>query len=159
MESNIHIFQREALATRKCDGKTDDPEWLDEYLQYAYYPSVKDVVSLRGKVAKWRIVYERAVKPARNKYLAHREKADHAEVQALYAGGTIRELWRLTIFLHQLNEVLWEQLHNGKKPIFLSLRHSVKSIYDAKRQSNALHESIIADVKKLMQFIEHATPQ
>ena len=38
------------------------------------------------------------------------------------------------------------------------LRHSVKSIYDAKQQGSAPHESMIADVKKLMQFIEKATP-
>ena len=158
MEKNLHLFQREALATRKRYGNTEDPEWLHEYLQHAYYPTTKDIARLRDKVAKWRLVYERAVKPARNKYLAHREKADHAQVQALFAGGTIRELWRLTTFLLQLNEVLWEQLHNGRKPVFRSLRHSVKSIYDAKQHSSAPHESIVADVKKLMQFIEYATP-
>lgn len=158
MEKNLYLFQREALATRKREGRTDDPEWLSQYLQQAYYPTAKDVARLREMVAKYRLVYERAVKPARNKYLAHREKEDRAEVQALFAGATVRELWRLTTFLLQLNEVLWQQLHNGRKPIFRLLRHSVKSIYDAEHQSSAPHESMVSDVKKLMQFIEHSTP-
>lgn len=159
MEKNLHMFQVEALAARKRDGKTYEPEWLDGYLRNAYYPTIKDVVRLRLKVAKWRLVYERAVKPARNKYLAHREKTDYSEVQSLFAGGTIRELWRLTTFLLQLNEALWQLLHNGRKPVLLPLRHSVKSIYDAKRQSTAPHESMIADVKKLMQSIEKISPK
>jgi predicted nucleic acid-binding protein len=156
MENNLIMFQRDALAVRKQDGKTEKPEWLEEYLLDAYYPTTKDVEKLRKKVAQWRLVYERAIKPVRNKYLAHREKTHYVEVQALFAGGTIRELWRLTTFLLQLNDALWEQLHNGKKPIFRSVRHSVKSIYDAKSQRNAPHESIVADTKKLMQFIENA---
>lgn len=109
-------------------------------------------------VSKYRTIYERAIKPARNKYLAHREKEDRTEVQALFAGGTVRELWRLTTFLLQLHTVLWELLHNGKKPVFRSVRHSVKSIYDAPYQRSTPHERMVADVKKLMQFIEQATP-
>ena len=69
----------------------------------------------------------------------------------------MRELRRLTTFLLQLNEVLWQQLHNGRRPVFRSLRHSVKSIYDAEQQFGAPHESMVSDVKKLMHMIEHAT--
>jgi hypothetical protein len=99
LEANLHIFQCEALAERKRDGKTVDPPWLAEYLTRAYYPTAKDVARLRKKVDAYRLVYERAVKPARNKYLAHREKQHHAEVSALFGGGTIKDLWRLTTFL------------------------------------------------------------
>ena len=69
----------------------------------------------------------------------------------------MRELRRLTTFLLQLNEVLWQQLHNGRRPVFRSLRHSVKSIYDAEQQFGAPHESMVSDVKKLMHMIEQAT--
>ena len=156
MEQNLQLFQRVALATRKREGRTDDPAWLGEYLQGAYYPTPKDVAHLRGMVARYRLVYERAIKPARNKYFAHREKEGDADVQALFAGGTVRELWRLTTFLLQLNEVLWQLLHNGRRPVFRSLRHSVKSIFDAKQQFGAPHESMVSDVKKLMHMIEQA---
>jgi len=156
MEKNLELFQREGLASRKRNGSEIDPPWLPEYLERAYYPTIKDVNRLRAMVEKYRVIYERAIKPARNKYLAHREKEEHAEVKALFAGGTVRELWRLTTFLYQLYEVLWEQLHNGRRPVFRSLRHSVKSIYDASNQRTSPHERMVADVKKLMQFIETA---
>lgn len=158
MENNLGLFQREELASRKHNGSEIDPLWLPEYLERAYYPTIKDVNRIRTLVEKYRVIYERAIKPARNKYLAHREKQEHAEVKALFARGTVRELWRLTTFLYQLHEVLWEQLHNGRRPVFRSLRHSVKSIYDASNQRTSPHEHIVADVKKLMQFIETATP-
>jgi hypothetical protein len=157
MERNIDIFQRDALAQRKRDGRAVDPPWLAEYLARAYYPTVKDVVRLRGMVAN-RVIYDRAIKPSRNKCLAHREKQERTEVQALFAGGTVRELWRLTTFLLQLHTALWELLQNGRKPVFRSVRHSVRSIYDAVHQRTAPHESMVADVKKLMRFIETATP-
>lgn len=156
MENNLHAFQRDALAERKRDGKSEDPEWLAEYLENAHYPNIKDITRLRGLIAKYRLIYERAVRPVRNKYLAHREKEDAAEIKALFAAGTIKEFWRLTTFLLQLNEMLWEQYYNGRKPVLRPVRHSVKSIFDAEHQRSTPHESIISDVKKLMYFIEHA---
>lgn len=158
LEANLHIFQHEALAERKRDGNTVDPPWLVEYLAKSYYPTTKDATHLRQKVDDYRVIYERAVKPARNKYLAHREKQEHSEVNALFGGGTIKDLWRLTTFLLQLHSVLWEMLHNGKKPIFRPIRYSVKTIFDAKTQRSQTHESIIHEVKKLMSFIETAIP-
>lgn len=156
MEHDLYLFQMEALADRKRDGRSEDPDWLAGYLARAHYPTARDVAHLRNMVAKYRAVYERAIKPGRNKYLAHREKENPTEVRALFAGGTVRELWKLASFLVQLNEVLWQQLNNGRKPVFRSLRHSVKSIYDAERQGTSPHESIVSDVKRLMLFIEHA---
>lgn len=158
MERNLDLFQREALASRKRNGSVDDPPWLLEYLENAYYPTVKDVKRLRGMVDKYRVIYERGVKPARNKYLAHREKESYSEVKELFGRGTVRELWRLTTFLHQLYEVLWQQFHNGHRPVFRSLRHSVRSIYDASHQRSSPHEHVVSDVKKLMQFLETAIP-
>ena len=157
MEHNIHLFQRDALASRKREDRTDDPDWLEDLLKSAYYLKSNDIVRLRKMVNKNRDIYNRAIMLVRHNYLAHRGIVDQAEVQKLYASGKIRELWRLTTFLLQLHSVLWEQYHNGRKPAFRSVRHSVKSIYDAEQQRSVPHESIVSDVKKLMQFIEFAT--
>ena len=157
MEKNLGIFQREALALRKRGSEDVDPPWLSEYLDRAYYPSIKDINRLRSLVERYRAIYDRAIKPARHKYLAHREKEEPAEVQELFAGGKVREIWRLITFIYQLYEVLWEQFHNGRRPVFRSIRYSLNSIYDAARQRSVPHEQIVADVKKLMEFIETAT--
>ena len=156
MEQSLDLFQCKALAERKRDGKTIDPEWLEEYLKSAYFPIVADIARLRKMVKKYREIYNRAVMPVRHNYLAHRGEVDREKVQKLYANGKISELRRLSTFLLQLRSVLWQQYHNGKKPVFRSVRHSVKSIYDAEHQGNSPNESIVSDVKKLMKFIELA---
>ncbi|MFH1033787.1 MAG: transposase [Pseudomonadota bacterium] len=158
MEKSIVIFQKEALASRKRGEGTIDPPWLSEYLDSAYYPTIKDVKKIKAKVDEYRVVYERAIRPVRNKYIAHREKEERAEVKALYSNGTVGDLWRLTTFLCQLHEVIWELLHNGRRPVFRPVRRSVKAIYDATTQRSLPPEKIVADVKILMQFIETATP-
>jgi AbiU2 len=157
-EANLHLFSRESLAERKRDGKLEESAWLHTYLSRAHFPNAKDVVRLRAKVAEYRAVYDRAVKPARHKYIAHREKEESMEVQALFAGGKVRELWRMVTFLHALYTALWEQYHNGRKPVLRALRFSVGTIYDAKHQRSSPHEAVISDTKKLMQFIERAPP-
>jgi hypothetical protein len=156
MEASLHIFQREALAVRKQAGAKLDPKQLQTYLDRAYFPTVADVTRLRKMLAKYRAIYDRVIRPARNKYLAHREKQGQLEIEALFASGTVQELWRLATFLLQLEKILWEQLNNGRKPLFRSSRHSVKSMYDAPRQGNKAHELMVADVKRLMKFMESA---
>jgi hypothetical protein len=98
-ESSPNDFSREALTARKREGRSEDPEWLSEYLEKSHYPTKRDVERLRSKVAEYREIYDRAVKPARHKYIAHREKKDRVEVKALFAGGKVQELWRLVTFL------------------------------------------------------------
>jgi hypothetical protein len=157
-ENNLSDFSREALAARKREGRAKDPEWLPEYLAKSHYPSKKDVNRLRAKVSEYREVYDRAVKPARHKYIAHREKKEHLEVQALFAGGKVRELWRLVTFLHAFHEALWQQYHNGQKPVLRPIRYSVKAIYDSGEEDRSgPHERIIAETRKLMEFIQGAT--
>lgn len=156
-ENSLSDFSREALATRKREGRSTPPEWLTEYLEHAHYPTKRDVERLRSKVAEYREIYNRAVKPARHKYIAHREKTDRVEVQGLFAGGKVRELWRLVTFLYSLHEGLWEQFHNGRKVVLRATRYSVKAIYDSGEEGRSgPHERIIAETRKLMEFLEHA---
>lgn len=157
-EANLSEFSREALAKRKRDGRDEDPKWLSDYLDRAYYPTKADVARLRKRVAAQRVVYERAIEPARHKYIAHRVKTEHHEVQALFGAGKVRELWRMVTFLYALHEALWEQYHNGRKSVLRPLRYSVKSLYEAKHLGSGPHEAIVAETKKLMEFIESATP-
>lgn len=157
-ESGLSDFSREALAARKRDGCSTDPEWLPEYLEKSHYPTKRDVERLRLKVAEYREVYDRAVKPARHKYIAHREKKEHVEVQALFAGGKVRELWRLVTALYSMHEALWQQHQNGRKAVMRPIRYSVKSIYDSGDEGRSgPHERIVSETRKLMEFIENAT--
>jgi hypothetical protein len=157
-EASLDLFSRESLSARKQEDRAAPPAWLEEYLERAHYPTTRDVERLRKKVAEYRTVYLRAIEPARHKYIAHRVKTEHKEVQALFADGKVRELWRMVTFLYALYEALWQQYHNGRKAILRPMRYSVKTIFDAAQQSSAPHEAIVAETKKLMKFIETATP-
>lgn len=157
-EANQPLFGRSALAERKREGKGLDPPWLADYLDRAYYPNKADARYLRRRVSEYRELYERAIKPARNKYVAHRERVGHARVHALFSRAKVRELWRLSTFLLSLHEALWQLLHNGRKPVLHVTRYSVKVIYDAADQRTAPHEYITGQTKKLMTFLETAVP-
>lgn len=157
MEANLCIFQAPALAERKRDGKAEEPEWLTDYLQKAHYPTTRDVASLRKKVEPYRAIYERAIKPARHKYFAHRDKQGHEEVKALFASGSARDLWLLTTFLAQLHDQLCQLLYNGRKPRFHQQRYSIRSIFDNPNGSSRPQERIVREVRSLMEFIESAT--
>jgi hypothetical protein len=157
-EANLNDFSRESLAERKRDVFVGHPERLAEYLDKAHFPTVRDVERLRSKVAEYRQIFDRAVKPVRHKYIAHREKREHNEVQALFSAGTNRELWRMVTFFYSMYLGLWDQYHNGKKVLLRPLRYSVKVMYDSVGQCRSgPHETIVSETRKLMEFIEKAS--
>lgn len=153
--ANLELFSLTSLEARKLDGHSTRPNWIDSYLDRAHYPTLKDVERLRGYVKRYREFYDRAVKPVRHKYLAHREKQEHFEVQELYAKGTVKEMWKTVTFLLTLHDALLQQHLNGRKPILRSLRHSVKSIFDNDQSRSDPHEAIVRDTRKLMDRLQH----
>ena len=152
-EKNLDLFSRTALEKRKLGDQTERPDWLDKYLDAAHYPTVKDMIRLRKLVSRHKDFYARAVKPVRHKVLAHREKLDHEEVQSLYRQGKVREMWKTSTFLLSLHQALWEQLENGRKPVIKPVRHSVRSIYSKDQRRTGVHEMIVRDTKKLMEYL------
>lgn len=157
-ESGIALFQRDALAQRKREGHTSNPDWLDEYLDNAYYPTEQDFAHLRIKVEKARKLYSDTMKPVRDKHIAHRVARDYEEVVALFSRGKAKDLWRLIVFVQQLEEVLWHLFHNGRKPHFRPMRYSVASMFKSPPSGSSSIQYIVRETQKLMEFIENATP-
>jgi hypothetical protein len=150
-EESLQLFSRQALETRKSEGSSKRPDWLDEYLSRAHYPTLRDVERLRGHVIRHREFYDRAVKPVRHKYLAHREKQEHAEVQELYSRGKVKEMWKAVTFLLALHEALSQQHMNGRKPVLKPIRYSVKTMYESNDDRKGPHEAIVKETKRLME--------
>jgi hypothetical protein len=157
-ESNMSLFQREALAERKREGRTSNPSWLLDYLNKAYFPKPSDFSRLRKKVNEYRALYEHSFKPARNKYIAHRERQKHEDVSALFGRGKIKDLWRLTTFLQQLHEALWQLYHNGQKPRFRRMRYSVAAMFKNPANGSSAHEDMVRETQKLMKLLEESAP-
>jgi len=153
-ESNLHLFSRSALDARKSEGSATRPGWLDEYLLDAHYPTAQDVKRLRAHVKRHRAFYDRAVKPVRNEYLAHRVKQENSEVQALYGRGKVKEFSKTVAFLLSLHDALLQQHLNGRKPTLRPIRYSVKTMYDHASERSGPHERIIGQIRTLMGRLE-----
>jgi len=153
-ESNQAIFSKVALGARKSAEHPSPPPWVSNYINQAYYPTRSDIRYLKKRVLTYRAIYDRAFKPARNKYIAHREKVGHSSASALFSRGKVRELWRLSTFLLSLHEALWQLLNNGRKPILRTVRYSVKAIYDSANQGSSPHEYIVGQTKQLVASLQ-----
>ena len=135
-DANLHEFAVAALEARKREGVSEEPEWPAEYVKKAHGPDKRDVARLRTKVAEYREIYDRAVKLARHKYIAHREKREHSVVQVLFAAGKVRELWRLVTFLCALYNALWGQYQMAEsqclaRPDTPYVRSTTRNLRDA----------------------------
>lgn len=159
LERDLEDFQRPALSRRKWNGVDPKPEWLEEYLDSAYYPTQNDVAKLRALVEKHRKVYRRAVEGVRNQYFAHRAEVTPDAVSALFGKGTIRDICSLARFLVWLHDALHELHVNGRKPVLrirgLSAEDVLRTVRSKRRQGAALepHEIIARDVDDLMDVL------
>jgi len=157
MENNLTLFSREALALRKrALGFTDEAR-LAEYVAAAYVPTETDIRRLRQSVKRYRAIYDRAIRPVRHQYLAHRQAHGQVRIASLYAKGKVKELWCLSVYLIRLHQTLWNQLYNGREPTLRLSRYSPKVMYDRPSHVSGPHERIVHETRELMRFIENAT--
>ena len=144
------VFSKEALAQRKQHASPHNLEWLPAYLQRAHKPTASDFRRLRAHVRKWRRVYENNYRPIRNQHFAHRGRGD---ARALFAKTNIRELQLLLRFLRQLEDALWELLHNGRRPTLKPQRYSVRSMRNRPSQQGrgqGVQEEILAEAQRFL---------
>ena len=155
-ERDASEFQRPALSKRKWDGTGSKPEWLDEYLDTAYYPTAADVAEIRIGVEKQRKTYERAAEEVRNQYFAHRAEISPDAVNALFGKSKVQEICGLALFLVILHDALNELYLNGRKPEIRPLRTAMRGVLvrqrEKRKQRAALEpqEAIAQDVDDLM---------
>ena len=154
MEHDLSLFSKKALAARKRADGFSNPSELRRYLSKAYVADKADVCRIRKAVDRRRAFYRRAIVPVRHRHLAHRQVTESASVKNLYGAGKVSELWRLSVFLHNLNLELWGLYHNGRKPdLKIRHRYSPKVLFDKPGNETGPHERIVKDVRLLMELI------
>ncbi len=116
-------------------------------------------------MAARRRIYESKYRPLRHKLFAHKQAADHADVEALFAKTNIRELQQLMVFLTRFHEALWQLLHNGRKPNLRPARYSVKRMREQpspEHRRHAVQERLIHEtehfLKSLAPMAQHGVP-
>ena len=151
-------FSRQALGERKKDAFLPQDSWrLSAYSDQAHYPTETDVAYLRRRVATYRAIYEKGFKPARHKYLAHREKHTPEQVAEVFGRAKVRDIWRMVVFLEALYTALSEQWTNGRRPLIRIRNYSVASLYASSARPNSPAARIVAETKALMQILSRAT--
>lgn len=112
---HIDQFSSDALRERKIRGNNGVvPDWLDGYMKNAYQPTVADIQRLRGQVSKWQKIYADIYRPIRHKVIAHKETDTMENVGELYGKTNIGQIQEFIDFLHQIENVIFDLLHNGK---------------------------------------------
>ena len=107
---NIEQFGKEALRHRSLAGFSgSEPERLDEYV-----PVEKDFQMMRSELKKRQKRYEEVYRPIRNKVVAHKDAATMDNVKALFGKTDVAEVEEFLWFLHQVQETVFELLHNGR---------------------------------------------
>jgi hypothetical protein len=111
---NIDQFSLNALRERKIRGNNGVvPDWIDDYMKSAYQPTVTDIQRLRGEVSKWQKIYAEIYRPIRHKVIAHRERDTIENVGELYGKTNIGQIQEFIDFLHQIEKIVFDLLHNG----------------------------------------------
>lgn len=112
---NIDQFNKASLRERKIrEYKGNLPEWLDKYIEEAYEPTEKDFQMLRGETSKIQKQYEEVYRPIRNKVIAHKERETLENVDELFGKTNVTQLQDFIIFLHQIENIVFQLLYNGK---------------------------------------------
>ncbi|MEQ1596902.1 MAG: transposase [Casimicrobium sp.] len=159
-DRDLELFQRESLAARKWSGAGEKPEWLDNYLDEAYYPTKADVQKIALRINRFKDIYEESIAGVRNNYFAHRHTTGRVDVRELFGKTKIADICRLAIFLLDLHDVLQELYVNGRAPVFPRMRTSLDLLFSSlekRRKSGAnirAHERVAYEVDKLMSVLE-----
>jgi hypothetical protein len=151
-QKNPQIFSKAALGLRKQGTDKTPPTWLGSYLDDAYVPRPSDFRRLHAAVQKKRIIYEQKYRDLRHRVFAHKEISDPDVVAALFAKTNIRELQLLLTFLGSLHNALWQLFENGRKPVLIQRRYSVRRMRDKPSPHNraGVHERITHEAGRFL---------
>jgi len=109
-------FSKAALQARKqANGLTK--QQAADYASDAHELSDSDLRMLRKEVASWRRIYVERYRNVRDKVFAHKALSNLTQVNELLAKTNIDEMKRLFAFMSALYSALWEQFHNGRRPL------------------------------------------
>lgn len=109
------FFSTNALAARKMAGGPK-PAWLDGYIAKAWPPSnANELRPLKQRLAEFNRRWEKAYKPIRHQYYAHRVVSSPQAFE-LFAETNRDEIGAILDFLHDLVDRIQDLYLNGIKP-------------------------------------------
>jgi hypothetical protein len=149
-ETHLDIFSKAALEKRK---RLHAGEWTQDFMRDAYVPTPRDFKGLQRYADRQRTIYKNKYKVLRDRFFAHRDRAD---VTGFFAKTSIPELEQLLRFLSRLHDALWELFTNGRKPNLRPARYSARQILKLPQRlhrNSAESEWITRETEKLLKYL------
>ncbi|MGJ5814471.1 hypothetical protein [Paludibaculum fermentans] len=111
------FFSKAALRARKLavPGTEPNPPWLDEYVENAWEPTVRDLRALRKALGPHKTKFEEIYKPIRNQ-IAHIIFKDDQSIEALYRKTLKADIDEILCFLHNVLRAIWFLAYNAEPP-------------------------------------------
>ena len=134
---NYKIFSLDSLKNRRTNNGNSSPSWLKEFLDRAFIPEKRDFKPLQAKIKQAQKLFEKKMKPIRNKVVAHNVEPNGSGRSELFSKYNSSDLDDVLYALNVVCESLWELYHNGKRPD-LSSYDELREINLKKEISNIL---------------------
>jgi hypothetical protein len=114
---NFAFFSKTALRTRRMSGRTDEPEWLSEFVAAAWQPErAADLRFLKHSLKPYVRMFEEVYRPIRHAIYGHRLMTNDEAGSQLFPHTNREAVGKMLDFLHDLIESVIDLYNNGKKP-------------------------------------------
>jgi hypothetical protein len=156
--TNIDLFSKEAFSQRWKIDRTSLHDYLPEYLEKSYFPSVEEFRQFSKYVSKQKAFYKKTYAPIRI-HFAHKMYVSNSDVQVLFDKVNIPELESFCVRLYGIYDVLWNLYHNARGPL-LPLKSHVFSTEDILKQEidpfrpGNLNKQLLHEVKDALLLLK-----
>jgi len=114
---NFAFFSKVALKARRMRGRTDEPEWLPEFVAAAWQPeSAADLRFLKHSLKPYIKLFEEVYRPIRHAIYGHRLMTNDEAGSQLFPRTNREAVGRMLDFLHELIDSIIDLYNNGKRP-------------------------------------------
>ena len=127
-ESYAVVFAPAALEARKQQGSANAEEWLSDYMNRVYVPTIDDVNALHSSMQPHRKTYETQWAQIRNQHVAHTDVIDPTARWEMFQKTRIPDFENLIGYLNWLQNAIWHLYHNGTRPELEPANYSLEAL-------------------------------
>lgn len=159
-QQNLSIFSKESLANRKRRLSSNADDWIGEYLNHVYEPTVEDFRQLKKSIKKYKKLYLDNYKDIRHKVFAHRGLENIDDDEKLYQKAFIPKIQETFVFLYKLYSSLWDLFFNGRKIDLKIEPFSIESVLNgdldlSTDHSHSMHIDIVKDTQAMLELLKN----
>ncbi len=129
---NIEEFGHESFEKRRLIDYATRPDWLDGYLQGAYFARVEDIDTLARLARPFNKRMKGLYKEIRNRVFAHAIHTDKIAISNLFEGTNFKEIEDALTTLWSIYSQVWQLYHNARQPTLEIESYPYKAeVYDS----------------------------